>query len=68
MYCIIDPFTNKVIEFSSFVNDEFYVAKSIVDSDGAFSIIEKKALCITISEYDSALMGKVYNTQTNLFE
>lgn len=68
MYCIIDPFTNKVIEFSSFKNDSYFVNQTTVDEDGHFKLLQERALCVEIPNIDVSLLNKSYNSQTNTFE
>lgn len=64
-YILINPFTNKPIHFSSFLDENFIVAKTSVINQQ--TVIEHaNALCIEVP-YDSELLNKTYNPTTGSF-
>lgn len=63
MYIIINPFTNKPIQFSTFKDEDFNITNK--NSDNTFET--RKALCIE-QEHDLSLLEKTYNPTTNQFE
>jgi hypothetical protein len=65
MYCLVDPFTKKVLEFSSYYDDSKYVIKTEV-VNGEYKVTQEKALCVEV-EYDSDLLNKTYNAENNTF-
>lgn len=62
MYIIINPFTNKPIQFSSFKDEDFKVTER--NPNGDFET--KIALCLEI-EYDISLLEKTYDPNTGTF-
>jgi hypothetical protein len=65
-YILINPFTFKPIQFSTFIDEDFTVA-NIPEEITSNTVIEsKKALCIE-SEYDPTLMEKTYDPETGTF-
>lgn len=66
IYILINPFTFKPIQFSTFIDEDFTVS-NIPDQITTDTVIEsKKALCIEVN-YDSTLMEKTYDPETGTF-
>lgn len=63
MYIIINPFTNKPIQFSSFKDEDFKITNK--NPDNTFET--KTALCLE-QEFDLSLLDKTYNPSTKQFE
>lgn len=62
MYIIINPFTNKPIQFSSFKDEDFKVTER--NPNGDFET--KTAMCLE-TEYDISLLEKTYDPNTGSF-
>lgn len=62
MYIIINPFTKKPIQFSSFIDEDTKITQR--NSDGNFET--KTALCIE-HEFDLSLLEKTYDPDTGTF-
>lgn len=62
MYIIINPFTNKPIQFSTFKDEGFQVTDR--NSNGDYET--KTALCLEC-EYDLSLLQKTYDSVTGTF-
>ena len=67
MYILINPITNKPIQFSTFKDDNYTITRSDqTDENNQRIITTITALCIE-QEYDIALLDKTYNPSTNTF-
>lgn len=62
MYIIINPFTNKPIQFSSFKDEDFQVTDRNLNGDFETKI----ALCLE-HEFDLSLLEKTYDPITGTF-
>jgi hypothetical protein len=65
-YILINPFTNKPIQFSTFKNDDFKVADISIDSNGNRIANTQNALCLE-TDYDFSLLEKTYDPNTETF-
>lgn len=66
-YALINPFTNKVEQFTTFVDEDFTVTNIISNTGAAPTVESSKAICLEISELDYSLLEKVYNPATGQF-
>jgi hypothetical protein len=62
MYIIINPFTNKPIQFSTFKDEDFKITNK--NSDDTFET--RTALCLE-HEFDLSLLEKTYDPNTGTF-
>jgi len=62
MYIIINTFTNKPIQFSSFKDEDFKITHK--HEDGTFET--RVALCLE-HDYDISLLEKIYDPNTDTF-
>lgn len=65
-YILINPFTNKPIQFSTFKDEDFDVSNIPPNVNSQTVITTAKALCIEI-EYDASLLEKTYDPSTGTF-
>jgi hypothetical protein len=65
-YILINPFTNKPIQFSSFKDENFEVTNISIDENNNRSANTQNALCIE-SDYDISLLDKTYDPITGTF-
>lgn len=65
-YILINPFTNKPIQFSTFKDENFIVSNIPNDVNSETIIESKNALCIEI-DYDYSLLEKTYDPITGTF-
>lgn len=65
-YILINPFTNKPIQFSTFKDEDFTVSNIPEDINSQTVIQTEKALCIEI-DYDASLLNKTYDPNTGTF-
>ena len=65
-YILINPFTNKPIQFSTFKNDDFKVVDISIDSNGNRIANTQNALCLE-TDYDYSLLEKTYDPTTGTF-
>jgi hypothetical protein len=63
-YIIIDPFTYKPIQFSTFNDNHFWVTKQTNNVNRKFE--SKKALCLPVI-YNPELLIKTYDPETESF-
>ncbi len=67
MYILINPETNKPIQFSTFKNDTYTITRSDESDENGQRIINTiTALCIE-QEYDASLLDKTYDPSTGTF-
>jgi hypothetical protein len=65
-YIIINPFTYKPIQFSTFKDDEFVVS-NIPSNINSETVIESaNAICLE-TEFDISLLEKTYDPNTGTF-
>ncbi len=65
-YILINPFTNKPIQFSTFKDEDFTVS-NVPNNVGPDTVIQTgKALCIE-TEFDLSLLEKTYDPNTGTF-
>jgi hypothetical protein len=62
MYIIINPFTNKPIQFSTFKDEDFQVTDRNLNGD----FETRTALCLE-HEFDLSLLEKIYDPITGTF-
>lgn len=67
VYVIIHPITNKPIQFSEFPQENYQVIVTKTDEQGNFSKEDFTALCVGPIPYDSELLNKTYDPNTNSF-
>lgn len=65
LYALVNPITNKIIQFSQLENLE-YRYKHIETVDGLRKETNIVALCIPVS-FSPGLINKTYNPSTNTF-
>lgn len=65
LYALINPVTNKIIQFSEFKNENFVFA-NIEFINGERIVTEHTALCVLV-DYTADLRNKTYNPETNTF-
>ena len=68
-YIIINPFTNKPIQFST-LKDEKFLVKEVISSNlsGPPFIQTGYGICLEVADFDQALLEKTYNPETGLLE
>jgi hypothetical protein len=62
MYIIINPFTNKPIQFSTFKDEDFQITDRNLNGD----FETRTALCLE-REFDLSLLEKTYDPNTGTF-
>ena len=67
-YAIVNPQTNKLIEFSEFPKDNEKIVVTGSNSEGKYTVTHLTALCVGPFEYDLNLFQKTYNPETKQFE
>lgn len=66
-YLLINPITNKAIEYSEFLKQDKVIAISGIDSNNNYKVDFVNALCMGPVDYDASVFQKTYNPETGLF-
>ena len=67
-YIIINPFTNKPIQFSTLRDENFPVNDVVSNFEGPPTIRTGVGICLDIPNLDYTLLEKTYNPETGLLE
>ena len=65
-YILINPFTNKPIQFSTFKDEDFDVANIPTNMTVGLVVETSKAICVEV-EYDPSLLEKTFDPVTKTF-
>jgi len=67
-YIVINPITNKPVQFSSVIRDDIKFGETYTDESGDTSIRFNEPIYLEVSKPDDKLLTKIYNPKTKKLE